>query len=328
LRRFRSVRSEDLGFLQADLVLESGVVKGTIDNRSSLTLSEPLLLLENGCLDLGTPLESGMRTRLEGNQPKSYAKVNASTVAFTRAVFSDSGSNYPSRYGHGLGIGMGATPYGGSPQRRILATLERRLSRMSRSPESLPALLVGRVERDPQGVSVAGSSAPALERIYVVCELQLGLEGIVRLRDLPPRVVGHTEHYQAVSGATGSSPLLGGGISAEAWVGWSWQVPASPDRPFQTSHLEFKWTLDPNPVTPKLASFEAYNFAVKGWMQIIDPGELQYRLEDNRFWPHPDDGFDEKDFVHEQSGLVLIRLRNGGNDVLVRRVTLDVNGRR
>lgn len=326
LRRFRSIRAEDIGFLDADLTMSGNAISGTLDNRSKLTLTNPLLITEYGCFDLGTDLNASSRLRFDGNRITPHGKLNPSALGFVDAVYQDAGRNYPARYGQQLAMNLGGNPYG-SAHGRILATFRHRLQRLVTSPESMPAVLVGVAVRDPAGVLLDAQTSPKLQRMLVVAELRLATDGIQRLSGLEPRVELYNGSFLPISGSTGSPPMLQSSMGGNPGVvEWSWRVPASEERPFQPAHLELRWTVDPNPA-PQFAKLEGYNVQLGKWVTLTDPGELQYRLEDNRYWPQPGSNHDPRHYVDPTTGYVRVRYVNGGGETLLTRMHLQIDGR-
>ncbi len=332
LRRFRTLRAEDVGYLGADLRIQgrSGKVTGSITNRTALSLQTAMLLMDGAYLNLDS-LEPGANLEISNSVRRFKAEPKKlDRLPLLEGLFADASKRYPGRYG--LGIITGGDPYNGSAHHRILHTLQARLARVPRAPGKVPALVLARVESDPGGVHVAGSAIPTLSRSVVICEVQISTEpGVHKVSGLTPRVM-RSGLWQPTGGSTGAPPMLKGAIEnlspdKPGYVEWEWRLPASAEAPISLESLRLRWRLSPRPV-PKLQALQGYSFRTQTWIPLQDMGLI--RMDDDGYgrWPTEDINPLIHDLVDPSSGTVYLRMLNFGQHVVVKHMTLDVGFRK
>jgi len=321
LRRFRTLRSERLGHVVADLEWVDGTIKGQVDNRTDLQLEDVVLLTAMGAIEMGRLAPRGVQ-RLPGNEP-SPAR---GSLHLLRNTVADASEGWDQKFGDKVGT-MAEAPFS-SPEERILAGLRRRVECLPPAPGTLPALLVARVVRDPGGVDVDGDERTVLGRMLLTCELRIFVEpGPLVLNDLPPRVAAPragTGGWSAVADSTGSPPALESGE-----VEWQWRVPASREHPFTVDRLRLRWLL-PRDLFYDWLELAVWNVSEGAWEDVGTVGDLEANSAGERVWPDPRDAkVDPADYVDPNTGMIRVQWENGaGSRVRVHRVRLDVAGTR
>ncbi|MCO5167842.1 MAG: hypothetical protein M9894_15975 [Planctomycetes bacterium] len=334
LRRFRSLRAQDLGAVGLELRLEGTVLRGAVHNRSALTLEGPLLLTPGGFVELSAPLAPGESAEV-GKALQRLEPQRTDPLALLQAITHDARAGYPPvYYGRDLGVGLRGDPYGGSARRRILATLVHRLRRVPSSPDRFPVLFVAWANADPGGVVVEGTGAPTLARQLVVVEGQARhpVGEPLTLHWLEPRVLAlppREEDWVPVDGITGAPPTLGAGSLGEsAEVTYCWSLPSSEHAPLRLSLLKVRWQVPG--WAPHIKSYvDVYDFSRRGWLVATAQTDAD-REEDHRVWtvPGPKAPAELKpdDLVDPSSGTVLVRFRNEVGELRIGSVGLDVLG--
>jgi hypothetical protein len=348
LRRFRSLRAEDLGHVSATLTMTSTMarltanttawrpyrVSGTISNQTALRLESAALLLDNACLDLGT-IEPGATLNVRGaNSQVRWIQQDLPKLELLKALYADASHRYPARYG--LGVISGGDPYRGSAERRLLGTFLGRLQRMSHPPEGARALLVARVQQDPGGTVVADNTTPTLSRSIVFCELSVAAPADAQqsLRGLMPEVMAVKDRmWQATGGRTGAPPILHGATASlnldnPGEVLWRWRLPASPEAPIQLDALSIRWKVSPRPV-PLAQRLQAYDFRQGEWIPLYtDLAKAPLDRRSYGKWPPENVHPLIHHIVDPASGTVLVRMLNYGQNLSIEDVGLDVAFRR
>ncbi|MGE0707826.1 MAG: hypothetical protein AB7N76_13045 [Planctomycetota bacterium] len=334
LRRFRSRRTERVGYIEVDLTLTADGIAGTIANHTDRDLRTPVLLLENGMLDLNDiPAKKTVQVNAVPTQRSEHPQI----PHFVRTIKRDAGGSYTSHYGIGLqGISVTGNPYEGSDEQRLLAIWERRLLRVPRSPGALPALLVAMSDDDPGGVRVSGAAKVALQRSMVVHETRVKVGPVPPgLRRLPPRVFSYTTgdsgSWLPTSGTTGTPPILERSLASESpsTVAWRWQLPVSLDAPLAVDKLSFRWRTNPElrELDKDAVKLEYFRFDQGAWVSLGDLSKLDYS-DGVALWPHRNtpERMEIPYMVHPQSGMLYLRLSNSGfKPITVNWITLDVS---
>ncbi|RMG15524.1 MAG: hypothetical protein D6731_08150 [Planctomycetota bacterium] len=331
LRRFRSLRCADQGHVEAELA-RSGTgrrVRGTLTNRSSLPLEDPLLLFEDGYLELPA-LGPGESLRLA--DPLVSYPAAGQPPALARGLYEDARRRYTPLYGTGFG---GSDPYGGDPARRIFHALRARLLRVPRDPDAYPALLCARSPKVPGGVEVAEKARTFLARSVVLCELSVqATPGRQTVRELPARVVfAPAEGWLPTEGSTGTPPVLRGfatalGTQQAGRVTFEWKLPASVKRPLLLDRLVLRWRLSPGPLPLGQALF-AWDFRKAGWVALYDNLYSAPKAQNGgQRWPAKESDPFAHSMVDPETGTVRVQLWNRAQNVSVVRMALDVSFRR
>jgi hypothetical protein len=332
LRRFRTLRAEDVGYLDADLHIQgrSGKVTGSVTNRTEFPLQTAMLLMDGACLPLDS-LAPGATLQISNSARRLKTRTKElDPFPLLGALVNDASGRYPGRYG--LGIITGGDPYASSPRRRILHTLQARLARVPRAPGKIPALLVARVEGDPGGVLVSGNAVPTLSRSLVLCELQVETEqGVHALTGLTPRVI-RAALWQPTGGSTGAAPMLKGALEnltpdKPGFVEWEWRLPASTDAPIALETLRFRWKLSPRPL-PKAQTLQGYSFRTQSWIPLQDMGLMRMDRQDYGRWPVEEINPLIQDLVDPTTGRIYLRMLNYGQHVVVEDMVLDAGFRK
>lgn len=328
MRRFRSLRAADVGHVSARLgVINDGELSGQIHNGTQLTLQTPALLLEHGLVPLST-ISPGQTLKLATSLRMSGLRAPP-IPPFVKELQKDCRSRYPARYGEGLGLGIGQEPFGGSLERRVLASFQRRLARVPRLPGHLPALLVARVQSDPGGVVLEAGGEQVLERMIVLHEVQVVAPAgqYHSLRGLPPRAVGYTKEWVPTSGKTGTPPILeGADEKAPGMMTWRWQLPASDSAPLVIKRLRFQWRIKPVPTGKdhrRHVLLFGWSFRDKTWIELADLATLDH--DDGKgVWPPRRDDPRVLDLVDPSSGTVVLRMSNSWiNRITIAGMVLD-----
>lgn len=338
LRRFRTLRTQDLGAVAVDLSLDTTLLQGTVHNRSQLTLDAPVLLLPCGYLELSGSLEPGEKLELKGNSLIRFDRDNpADRISLLGVLTKDASGGYPAVYGRDFGVGsMGAgDPYSGSSTRRILDTIMHRLRRVPGSSSRLPALLVARAVGDPGGVVVEGTGAPTLARQLVVVEAQVRLPvpGRLALNGLEPRILNtpkREDEWVPVDGPTGAPPMLGGGFNEPVAVEFGWTLPSSEQAPLRVELLRLRWNIPG--YLPNIYSYvDVYDYKERGWRQLVTQTDAD-REQGQPYWsipgPQVPEGMRPDDLVDPTSGTIKFRFRNQGSPMRLGWVVLDMHGTR
>jgi hypothetical protein len=338
LRRFRTLRAQDLGAVAVDLTLDQTVLRGSVHNRSQLTLDAPVLLLPCGFLELSSALSPGEKLELKGiSLVRFESDQRADSIELLGVLKTDASGGYPPVYGRDLGVGSMGTgdPYLGSSLRRIFGTVMHRLRRVPGSSDRLPALLVARAVGDAGGVVVEGTGAPTLARQLVVVEAQvrLPIPGNLAMNGLEPRVSltpKLADDWVPVDGPTGAPPMLGGGFNEPAVVEFVWTVPSSEQAPLRAGLLRLRWHI-PGYLPNVYSYVDAYDFKERGWRQLISQTDAD-KEDGQPFWsipgPQVPEGMRADDLIDPTSGTIKFRFRNQGSNMRLGWVALDVHGTR
>lgn len=339
LRRFRSLRAQDLGAVALDLRLEDSILRGSISNRTQMTLEAPTLLMPNGFVELGEPLAPGATFELRGKSLKRVESLRrADNLGLLSVLVRDASAGYPAVYGRDMGVGgMRSDPYG-TPQRRILATFEHRLRRVPGSADRLPVLLVAWAKGDAGGVVVEGTGPATLARQVVLVEGQAALRttGRVALESLEPRVLTvprDPNDWIPVEGSTGAPPLLGAGLKDRAEVTFCWRVPSTEHAPLRADMLRLRWHIPG--LLPNIRSYvDAYDFKRGAWVELTSQTDAQRDGDGMKYWSIPGEQLPKEspmrpdDLIDPSSGTVLFRFRNEGTELRIGHVSLEVAGTR
>lgn len=334
LRRFRSLRAQDLGAVELDLRLEGSVVRGAVHNRSGLTLAAPLILLPGGFVELQAPLAPGERAEV-AKALQRLEPQRTDPIGLLQAITRDARVGYSALYaGRDVGVGLRGDPYGGSARRRLLASLLLRHGRVPSSADRAPALLAAWAEVDAGGVTIEGTVTPTLARALVLVEGQARLPAgeAVALSGLEPRVLAlprREEDWVPVDGPTGAPPTLGtGALGESAEVTYCWTLPSSEQAPLRLSQLRVRWQVPG--LTPNLKSYvDVYDFRRRTWLEATSQGDAE-RDEGHKVWTVPGQRapaeLKAEDLVDPASGTVMIRFRNEVSELRLGYVGLDVLG--
>jgi hypothetical protein len=322
LRRFRTLRAEDLGHLQIDLALRGipGRLQGTITNRTKLQLETAVLLVDNGFLNLDQ-IKPGAAYNLRHDLRWMGRKIP--NIPLLGALYDDANRRYPGLYGQVI---ANRDTYSNAEE-RILATLQSRLSRVPRAPGKLPALLLARVEADPGGMIVAGNARATLSRMLVICELQISVpSGPHVVRGLQP-VVLRSDLYRPNVDRTGSRPQLKGALGnltpdRPGYVEWRWQLPVQNGKVIGLETMKIRWRTDPRPV-PLAQKLEGYSYRSRSWVPLQDMGRCELDSRRNGRWPEEDVNPLVHDLVDKTTGTVYIRMVNNGQNVVIDRMELE-----
>lgn len=338
LRRFRTLRAQDLGAVAIDLSLDATLLSGTVHNRSQLRLDAPVLLLPCGFLELSGSLEPGQKLELKGNSLVRFEGEQAGDkIDLLGVLRTDASGGYPPVYGRDFGAGsMGAgDPYLGSSARRILGTFMHRLRRVPGSSDRLPVLLVARALGDAGGVVVEGTGTPTLARqvVFVEAQVRLPTPGRLAMNGLEPRILAtprHADDWVPVEGPTGASPLLGGGFNEPATVEFVWSLPSSEQAPLRAELLRLRWHIPG--MLPNVYSYvDVYDYKERGWRQLVSQTDAD-REGGQPFWsipgPQVPEGMRADDLIDPTSGTIRFRFRNQGSSMRVGWIVLDVHGSR
>ncbi len=341
LRRFRSLRAPDLGVVALDLRLEDTILRGSVSNRTRLELEAPTLLVGGGVVELGETLRPGETFELKGRSLKRVEAIERpERLDLIQLLVADASAGYPAVYGRDLGVGSmhGGDPYGGSPARRILGTLQHRLRRVPASADRLPLLFVARAKGDAGGVLLEGTGPATLARQVVLVEGQavLPTPGRVALDGLQPRIFSvprREDDWVPVDGPTGAPPLLGGGFNEPAVVTFTWRVPSTEQAPLRADLVRLRWSIPG--ILPNIKSYiDAYDFKRRAWVELTTQTDALRDGEGMKYWAIPgeqvpkDSGMRPDDLIDPSSGTVLFRFRNEGGELRIGHVSLDVAGTR
>lgn len=342
LRRFRSLRAEDRGAVALDLRLEDSILRGSITNRTRMTLDAPTLLIPGGFVELTEALKPGETLELRGKSLKRVESIlRAENLDLLSVLVRDASSGYPAVYGRDLGVGgmSAGDPYGNSSSRRILATLLHRQRRVPTSRDRVPVLLVARAVGDAGGVVFEDAGPATLARQLVLVEghALLPVPGRLALEGLEPRIFNtprREDDWVPVDGPTGAAPLLGsGGFNEAAVVTFTWTVPSSEQHPLRAETLRLRWSIPG--LLPNIKSYvDAYDFKLRGWRELIAQTDAPRDGDGFKYWSIPgqhvpaDWGMKAEDLIDPSSGTVLFRFRNEGADLRIGAVALDVSGAR
>lgn len=342
LRRFRTLRAQDVGAVQVDVALERSVLRGKVTNRTAVTLEEPLLLLPSGFVQLGKPLLPGETIELKGSGLVSYLEgARVEQLGLTSLLARDATNRYPAVYGRDAAMSAmsSADPYQGRGHLRVLGTLVHRLRRVPWSHDRVPLLLAARASADPGGVRVDGTAEPKLARQLVLVEGQarLPVPGPILLTGLEPRLENiprREEDWVPVDGPTGAAPQLGGGLTEAAEVVFFWTLPSNDTAPLRADVLRLRWMI-PGLMNTTLAiesDVQAFDFTRRTWTVLVKQGDAE--SDDDGFrvvsvpGPKAPPHLAPDDLIDAVSGTVLIKLRNHGSDLRLAYIGLDVSGQR
>lgn len=338
LRRFRTLRAQDVGAVQANLSLDRSVLRGRVTNGTGLTLEAPLLLLPSGYVELGKPLLPGEAIDLKGSGVTSYLAGNRSdSLELPSLLAGDATNRYPAIYGRDVSVGMhSGDPYGNLGHRRVLGTLQHRLRRIPASHDRIPVLFAARAAADPGGLTLEGTGAPKLARQLVLLETQarLPVPGPILLKDLEPRldnIPRRDEDWIPVDGVTGAPPQLGGGLTEPAEVVFMWTLPSNDTAPLQADLLRLRWVIGGWQPNLGQSDVEGFDFRRRTWTLLVKQGDSDTE-EGFKVWsipgPNAPPHLVPDDLIDPASGTVLLKFKNHGTDLQLKYLGLDVSGRR
>ncbi|MBL4849628.1 MAG: hypothetical protein JKY65_29205 [Planctomycetes bacterium] len=338
LRRFRSLRFEDVGHLEVNLSLKEERITGTIRNETKLTLKDPLLLFAHNAIELSV-LEPGA-VRTVDRVPPVVARGREPVPRVVKSLLKAARNRYHGYFGMETAGIVGSGPSKiATPTRRLYASWRRRLERVPHVPGHIPALFVAYSEASPEGLVVKGGSRVALKRTLIVREVQVALapNGRFSFQGLPPEVALKRSQGDATwlpsSGETGTVPILqaSGKEKFPTRVSWRWRLPASGSVPLSLTSLKFRiqldtdtTKLDPKEIQLQYFSFKAGN---TGWRDMGRIDKLP-RKNEITSWPEPrtKSEADARTALHSTSGEIWIRLNNGSlTDLAVLDIRLDAS---
>lgn len=335
LRRFRSLRSADVGHLEFALSLTEERITGQVSNRTQYTLQDPLLLFAHNAIELSQigPGEDRSLDRV----PPVVARGREPVPALIEALLKDARGRYRGYYGmETAGIVNAGPSKIATPARRLYAAWRRRLERVPRLPGHIPALFLASADVDPGGVQVAEGGRSALQRVLVVHEVQVAVtpKGRFAFQGLPPEIALFNSQGDATwlptSGETGTVPILQGSMKDKfpTRVYWRWRLPASPELMLRMTSMKFRLQVDTdtNQLDPKEVQLEFFDFTSGRWRKLDDIDKLP-RVSGITTWPEPrtPDETASRAALHPVTGEVWVRLSNaGGSDLGVLDVRLDI----
>lgn len=328
LRRFRTLGTRELGHVLASLRLSGKTIAGGIDNRTNLTLRNPLLLTPTGLIDLGQDIPPGGQLTLPTSTPRPYETTDPAMLSFFRGLKTDGQKHYTARYGLSQGLGGFGDPYKGRDEQRLLGIFRGRLALDHLSARRWPVLLLARAD-GAEGVQLEGSARVVLDRSLVVCQLQAEWSpGAVSIRNLPPRVDHTPAQFRPVTDATGGPAELGASLQGTA-VDWVWTLPSSLDAPLTVRGVTLRWRTDLNALNSALNTtwLQGWSWSQGAWVDLVDLAKA-HSDEQGSYWSPSATWGDAADLVDPISGTLLVRLVNKGTEVSIQRMTLDLEGKR
>lgn len=329
LRRFRSLRAQDLGHVQGELRQLENRLAGSLENKSQLRLLSPVLLTDAGFIQL-EDLDPGTIRTLPPTAPRAYEDQDPRQVPFFRGLLEDGGGpgRFTARYGLYNGLGGIGDPYKGRSDLRLLGAFRGRLARAPRTGGRMPVLLLARAG-EVQGVSLEGSARTVLERGVVICELSAPVaSGKVRLLELPPQVARARGEWRALTDATGAPPQMGGSESSPAEVEYVWTLPGSLEAPLEVESLRLTWAVGATIQMAEKTVFYGWSWSLRDWIPLVDAFDPTGVDARQRAYWTPKRGADPSDLVDPATGTVRVLLRNKGyTDLTVMHVSLSVSGK-
>jgi hypothetical protein len=335
LRRFRSLRSADVGHLELDLSLTDERITGTVSNKTQYTLRDPILVFAHNAIELNQigPDEDRTLDRV----PPVVARGREPVPALVKSLLKDARGRYRGYYGmETAGIVNAGPSKVATPSRRLYAAWRRRLERVPRLPGHIPALFLASAAVDPGGVLVAEGGRNALQRVLVVHEVQVAVapKGRFAFQGLPPEVALYSSQGDAswlpTSGETGTIPILEGSMKDNfpTRVYWRWRLPAAQDLMLRMTSMKFRLQLDTDTtkLDPKEVQLEFFDFTVGKYRKLGDIDKLP-RVSGITTWPEPRGPSEtaSRAALHPTTGEVWIRLNNAsGTDLGVLDVRLDI----
>jgi len=335
LRRFRSLRTEDVGHLEFSLSLTEERITGQVSNKTQYALQNPLLIFAHNAIELSEigPGEDRTLDRV----PPVVARGREPVPALVKALLKDARGRYRGYYGmETAGIVNAGPSKIATPARRLYAAWRRRLERVPHLPGHLPALFVASAAVDPGGVNVAEGGRIALQRVLVVHEVQVAVtpKGRFAFQGLPPEVALFNAQGESTwlptSGETGTVPILQGSMKEKfpTRVYWRWRLPASSELLLTMTSMKFRLQVDTdtNKLDPKEVQLEFFDFTTGRWHDLGRIDKLQ-RVSGTTTWPEPrtKDEAISRNALHPTTGEVWVRLSNAsGTDLAVLDVRLDI----
>ncbi len=335
LRRFRSLRSEDIGHFQFSLSLTEERITGQISNKTQFTLQNPLLIFAHNAIEL-SEIGAGEDRTLD-RVPPVVARGREPVPALVKALLKDARGRYRGYYGmETAGIVNAGPSKIATPARRLYASWRRRLERVPHLPGHIPALFVASAAVDPGGVIVAEGGRNALQRVLVIHEVQVAVtpKGRFAFQGLPPEVALFNSQGDATwlptSGETGTVPILQGSMKEKfpTRVYWRWRLPASPALLLTMTSMKFRLQVDTDTekLDPKEVQLEFFDFSSGRWHDFGRIDKLQ-RISGTTTWPEPrtQDEAISRNALHPATGELWVRLSNAsGTDLAVLDVRLDI----